>query len=112
MTVQELAARFPEIPKDLHDEPILSQYAEVFNDLLCVARNPGACSAEHDAANHYYLKLIGPIAIYNYGLATRESLLGDLQEILDHHAADPDGFAASLLPQDTAESEVRGPGCS
>ncbi len=46
MTVQELVARFPEIPKDLHEEPILSR------------------------------------------------------------------FAASLLPKDTAEREVRGPGCS
>ena len=26
MTVQELVARFPEIPKDLHEEPILSRF--------------------------------------------------------------------------------------
>lgn len=53
MTVQ---ARFPEIPKDLHEEPILSRFAEVFGDLLPVARNPSACASQHDAANHYYLK--------------------------------------------------------
>ncbi len=67
MTVQELVARFPEIPKDLHEEPILSRFAEVF---------------------------------------------GELQELLDRHETDPGSFAASLLPTDTAEREVRGPGCS
>ncbi len=112
MTVQELVAKFPEIPEDLHEEPIVSRFAEVFGELLRTARNPGACAAQHDAANHYYLKLIGPVAIYDYGLSTRERVLAELQELLDRHEADRDGFAASLLPKDTAETEVRGPGCS
>ncbi len=112
MTVQELVARFPEIPKDLHEEPILSRFAEVFGELLWVARNPGACATQHDAANHYYLKLIGSMSIYGYGLSTRERVLAELQELLDRHETDPGGFAASLLPKDTAEREVRGPGCS
>ncbi len=112
MTVQELVGRFPEIPKDLHEEPILSLFAEVFGELLRTARNPGACATQHDAANHYYLKLIGPMSIYGYGLSTRERVLAELQELLERHEADPGGFAASLLPKDTAESEVRGPGCS
>ena len=112
MTVQELGARFPEIPRDLHEEAVLLQFAETFGELLRVARNPGACAAEYDAANHYYLKLIGPIAIYGYGLAKREQVLAELQQLLDRHEADPAGFAASLLPEDTAEQEVRGPGCS
>ena len=111
MTVEQLTARFPEIPADLHDEPLLARFAESFGELLAVARNPGACSREHDAANHYYLKLVGPLSIYNYGLATRESVLRDLQELLDRHAADPQGFAASLLPDDTVERERPGPGC-
>ncbi len=112
MTVQELVARFPEIPKDLHEEPILSRFAEVFGGLLREARNPGACAAQHDAANHYYQKLIGPMAIYGYGLSTRERVLAELQELLDRHEADRQSFAKSLLPKDTADSEVRGPGCS
>ncbi len=112
MTVQELVARFPEIPKDLHEEPILSRFAEVFSELLLAARNPSACATQHDAANHYYLKLIGPMSIYGYGLSTREQVLAELQELLDHHEADPGGFAASLLPKDAAEKEVRGPDCS
>ena len=44
MTVQELVARFPEIPKDLHEEPMLSRFAEVFGELLREARSPGACA--------------------------------------------------------------------
>ena len=111
MTVQELVVRFPEIPEDLHEEPTLSRFAEVFGDLLRAARNPSACATQHDAANHYYLKLIGPMSIYGYGLATRERVLADLQELLDRHEADPHSFATSLLPKDTADSEVRGPGC-
>ena len=112
MIVQELVTRFPEIPRDLHDEPVLEQFAEMCDDLLRVARNPSACATQHDPANHYYLKLIGPIAIYGYGLSTREGVLGELQELLDGHAADPDGFATSLLPRGAAEKEVRGSDCT
>jgi hypothetical protein len=112
MTVQELVALFPEIPQDLRGEPLLAQYAEAFKDQLQVARNPGACSAQHDPANQYYLKLIGPIRLYWYGLSTRERVLKQLQEMLDQHRADPAGFVASLVPDNTAESEVKGPGCS
>ncbi len=111
MTVGELVARFPEIPVDLHEEPTVARFAEVFDDLLRAARSPSACATQHDAANHNYLKLIGPLAIYGYGLATRERVLADLQELLDRHEADPHSFATSLLPEDTADSEVRGPGC-
>ena len=112
MTVPELIARFPEIPEDLHGEPVLSRFAEVFSDLLRLARNPSACATQRDAANHYYLKLIGPMSIYGYGLSTRERVLAQIQELLARRDADPHGFAASLLPEDTAGREVRGPGCS
>ena len=37
MDVQELIARFPEIPEVLHEKPVLKRYAEVFGD-LCVPR--------------------------------------------------------------------------
>jgi hypothetical protein len=65
----------------------------------------------HDAANHYYLKLIGPLSIYRYGLSTRERVVRELTAHLERHAADPGGFGASLLPEDVAPVEVRGPGC-
>ena len=111
MTVQELLSRFPEIPAGLHDDPLLERYAKALAGPLRAAKNPSPCATEHDAANHYYLKLIGPMAIHGYGLSTREKVLAELQDLLDRHAADPDSFAKSLLPEDTAESEVRGPGC-
>ena len=111
MQVQELLARFPEIPADLRSEPLLEQLADTCGDLLAQARKPSACSQEHEAANHYYLKLIGPLSIYGYGITTREKVLAQIQEMVDARRADPDGFAASLLPSDTAPSEVRGPGC-
>jgi hypothetical protein len=112
MTVQELVSRFPEIPEDLHGEPLLAEYAEAFADQLLIARNPGACSAQYDATNHYYLKLVGPIRLYWYKLSTREKVLKQLRELIDQHRADPAGFAASLVPGEAGESEVRGPGCS
>ncbi len=101
MTVQELVSRFPEISQDLHDEPVLAQCAEAFGDLLQVAQNPGACSGEYDSGHHYYLKLMGPIRLYMYGLSSREKVLGQLQDLLDRFHANPVGFAASLLPSST-----------
>ena len=112
MTIQELITRFPEIPRDLHNEPLLAQFAESFNDLLRIAEDPSACSSQYDAGNHYYLKLIGPLKIYMYGLSTKEKALGQVQEHLEQHRADPEGFAASLLSEDTATKELKGPGCA
>lgn len=112
MTVAELAQRFPEIPRNLCGEPLLARFAEVLDGLLRAARNPSPCASRHDTANHYYLKLIGPLAIHGYGLSSREQALGELRQLLERHAADPDGFAASLVPPDAATEEVRGPGCS
>jgi len=111
MTVDELVARFPEIPPDLYQEPVLAELAEACDPLLRIARKPSNCSVQHDPANQYYLTLIGPIGIYGWGLLKREKLLGELQELLDRQRADPSGFAASLLPRDTVAAEVRGPGC-
>lgn len=101
MTVQELTRRFPEIPQDLHDEPLLAQFVGTFSDLLQVAQNPSNCSAQYEAGHHYYLKLIGPIKIYMYGLSSREKVLRQLQDLLERQQADPAGFAASLLPSGT-----------
>ena len=111
MSVEELVSLFPEIPKDLHREPVLVQFAATFADLLRIARDPSACSSQHDAPNQYYLKLIGPLKIYMYALSTKDKVLSQLQGLLDTHAADPEGFAASLVPDDAPGSEVKGPGC-
>jgi hypothetical protein len=97
MTVQELIRRFPEIPRDLHTEPLLVQFAETLGDLLAVAQNPSNCAAQYEASHHYYLKLIGPLKIYMYGLSSRDKVLRQLQELLERYHTDPSGFAASLL---------------
>jgi hypothetical protein len=112
MTVQELIARFPEVSPELAREATLAEFAETFSDLLAAARKPGNCSTGYDPGNHYYLALIGPLSYYRYGLATRERVVDDLRALLDRHAADPQGFAASLLPEDTAVAEVKGPDCA
>ncbi len=112
MSVQELMARFPAIPNGLHDEPLLARFAEAFADLLAVAQQPSPCSTSHSAENHYYLKLVGPLAIHGYGLSSREKVLGQIQGLLDRQATDAEGFAASLLPDDTSDAETKGPGCS
>ena len=112
MTVQELTSKFPEIPKDLHQEAILSEFAASFGDLLRTAQDPSACSSQYSPANHYYLKLISPMKIYMYGLSSKEKLLTQLRQFLEQHAKDPEGFASTLLPDDTTENEVKGPGCN
>jgi len=112
MTVDELCARFPEISPELRDEPALAEFATTFDDLLAVAHKPGNCSTGYDPGNHFYVKLIGPITYFGYGLATRERVVQDLRGFLDAHAADPEGFAPSLLPADTVGVERKGPDCA
>ena len=112
MTVPELYARFSEMPAALRDEPVLARFADVFGEQLAVAYKPSNCSTGHDAGNHFYLALVGPLSYYSYGLATRERVLADLTALLDRQAADPEGFVASLLPADTATAEIKGPDCA
>jgi hypothetical protein len=111
MTIDDLVKRFPDIPQDLHDEPLLAELSDAFSEQLETAQKPSACSGEHDAGNHFYLKLIGPMDIYRYGLYSKERVLEEIEKLVDGHKRDPEGFAGSLLPEDTAEKEVRGPGC-
>lgn len=100
MTVEELVARFPEVPVDLIREPELVEFANAFDSLLRVANKPSPCSKEHDVGNHYYLKLLGPLDIYRYGLFTRERVIEQIQSLLERHRVDPEGFVKSLLPVD------------
>ncbi|MDP6041650.1 MAG: hypothetical protein QGG64_24090 [Candidatus Latescibacteria bacterium] len=97
MTVDELAGRFPEIPGDLHGEDSLLKFAVAFESLLRVAVKPSACAENHTHENQYYLKLIGPMDIYRYGLYTRDRVLDEIQKLLDGHRDDPDDFVTSLL---------------
>lgn len=98
MSIEELVAKFPEIPRDLRREPVLARFAETFGDLLRQAQNPSACTTDYSPGHHYYLKLIGPMKIYMYGLASKEKVLQQLQQLIDSHDADPQNFVVSLLP--------------
>jgi len=111
MTVQELIRRFPEVSPELGDEATLVEFAETFSDMLSVAYKPGNCSTGYDAGNHFYLALIGPLSYFRYGLATRERVVADMRALLERHGNDPEGFARSLLPEDTVAAQVKGPGC-
>lgn len=97
MTVEELVAQFPEIPVDLHDDPVLERFATTFSDLLRIAKSPSPCASQHDPANRYYLKLVGPMSIYGYGLSTRDQVVAEMTSLLERHAADPAGLTAELL---------------
>ncbi len=111
MTIDELKSRFPEIPAELCDEPALAEFAEAFGAQLGVAEKPSACSVEQSAGNHYYMKLVNPIAIYAIGLAKREIVLKQIEDLVAGFRADPAGFAASLMPAGAPAQVVRGPGC-
>lgn len=111
MTIDELTTRFPEIPADLRDEPLLAEFAEAFGTQLAIAEKPVACTVEQSAGNAFYMKLINPIGIYAIGLAKREAVLGQIQALVEGFRADPEGYAASLLPGGVSPVQVRGPGC-
>ena len=101
----ELWARFPEIPAELRGEPTLGEFAATFSDLLAVAHKPGNCSTGYDPGNHFYVKLIGPITYFGYGLATRERVVQDLRGFLDAHAADPEGCPVASRDEDTTRDD-------
>ena len=49
MMVDELLARFPEVPRDLRDEPALAKYVAVFGPLLRLAQKPSPCVGDGGA---------------------------------------------------------------
>ena len=46
MTVDELLARFPDVLRDLRDEPVLAEYAAAFGPLLRLATKPSPCMGQ------------------------------------------------------------------
>ena len=100
MTVEEFLARFPEVPRNLHDEPVLAECVNVFGQLLRLAQKPTPCMHDGGDAQHvFYVRLVNDLAIYGIGLATRERTLARLQAILDQHRAQPATFACTLVPR-------------
>ncbi len=74
MTVDELLARFPEVPRDLRDEPILAEYVKAFGTLLRVAQKPSPCVGSRGDAQHvFYTRLVNDLAIYAIGSTSTAS---------------------------------------
>lgn len=100
MSVDELLARFPEVPHDLRDEPLLQEYARTFGPLLRVARKPTPCMRDGGDAEHvFYTRLVNDLAIYGIGLARRERTLARLAALLEQYRKQPATFACTLVPR-------------
>jgi hypothetical protein len=100
MTVGELLARFPEVPRDLADEPVLARYVAAFGPLLRLAQKPSPCVGDGGDMEHvFYTRLLNDLAIYGIGLARRERTLARLQATLDQHVKQPATFACTLVPR-------------
>ena len=97
MTVDELLARFPQIPADLREEPVLGMFADTFGDHLLGAEKPSACAADHTAENLIYLKLLGPVDIHAFGLFSRDRLIQELDNMVKEHGKDPEEFVSKML---------------
>jgi hypothetical protein len=110
MTAGELLARFPEVPPDLRDEPVLAAYAAAFGPLLRLATKPSPCMGQGgDLPHHLYTRLVNDLAIYGIGLAKRDRTLARLQATLDAHRKQPATFACTLVPPKAPGTKR--PGC-
>jgi hypothetical protein len=111
MTVDEFLGRFPEVPADLRDEPILARYVVAFGPQLRVAQKPTPCMGQGGDAPHvFYTRLVNDLAIYGIGLARRDRTLTRLQATLEQYRQQPATFACSLVPP-RAPGAPR-PGCA
>jgi hypothetical protein len=100
MTVDEFLAHFPEVPRDLRDEPILGEYVKAFGPLLRVAEKPSPCMGSGGDAQHvFYTRLVNDLAIYGIGLAKRDRTVARLQATLDQYRQQPATFACTLVPR-------------
>ena len=99
MTVDEFLARFPEVPPDLRDEPLLAEYVSAFGHLLRLAQKPSPCvGGGGDAPHKFYLRLVNDLAVYGIGLARRDRTLARLGATLEEYRKQPATFACTLVP--------------
>jgi hypothetical protein len=100
MTVDEFLARFPEVPRDLRDEPVLGEYVRAFGLLLRVAQKPTPCMRDTGDHQHvFYTRLVNDLAIYGIGLAKRDRTLVRVRALLDQYQQQPATFACTLVPR-------------
>ena len=113
LTVDGFLARFPEVPRDLRDEPVLVEFVRAFGPQLEVAQKPSPCVARDgggDAEHFFYTRLVNDLAIYGIGLARKERTLARLQATLEAYAKQPATFACTLVPAKAPGSPR--PGCA
>jgi hypothetical protein len=101
MTVDEFLARFPEVPRDLRAEAVITDYVAAFGPQLRVACKPTPCMGRDggDAPHVFYTRLINDLAIYGIGLARRDRTLARLGATLEQYRAQPATFACTLVPR-------------
>ena len=109
MTVDEFLARFPEVPRDLRDEAVLTRYVDAFGHLLrhAVKPSPGVGN-NGDAEHRFYTRRVNDLAIYGIGLARRERTLARLQATLDEFATQRATFGCSLVPPKAPDTPPAG----
>jgi hypothetical protein len=99
LTVDEFLARFPEVPRDLRDEPVLHAYVDALGPQLRVAQKPTPCMGTGGDAEHvFYTRLVNDLAIYGIGLAKRDRTLTRLSATLEQYRKQPATFACTLVP--------------
>lgn len=111
MTVDAFLARFPEVPRDLRDEPLIAEFVSAFGPQLAVAQKPSPCvarAAGGDAEHHFYTRLVNDLAIYGIGLARRERTLQRLERLLSDYRAQPATFACTLVPRQAPDAPRAG----
>src|SRR5206468_8621211 len=102
MTVDTFLSRFPEVPRELRDEPVVGEFVRAFGTQLQVAQKPSPCVARADGgdAEHiFYTRLVNDLAIYGIGLARRDRTLQRLERLLTEYRAQPATFACTLVPR-------------
>src|SRR5712691_9306452 len=102
MTIEEFFDRFPEVPRDLRDEPVLAEFVRAFGSQLRVAQKPSPCVAQAgagDAEHDFYTRLVNDLAVYGLGLARRELTLQRLETPLAEYRTQPATFACTLVPR-------------
>jgi hypothetical protein len=111
MTIEEFFARFPEVPRDLRDEPVLAEFVRAFGSQLRVAQKPSPCVAQAgagDAEHYFYTGLVNDLAVYGIGLARRERTLKRLEALLAAYRVHPATFACMLVPRKAPDAPRAG----
>ena len=109
MTIDELLARFPEVPSDLRNEPVLTEYVDAFGPLLRLAQKPSPCMGNGGDAPHiFYTRLVNDLAIYGIGLARRDRTLARLRATLETYHKQPATYACTLVPRRAPDAPPAG----